>query len=493
MSETNGNRSHASVGVIEDTLEDESSSFPIGGATNQAYLATAEGVYDPANPVFAPPKSAETRRQKTWKRKLISWCLILFLIGGGALALYLLLRVNQVNVKVQADPRREAASTKTDASQSKSENGLSAEAINIARQAIGTDTPTNTTSPSPSVAASPSPSADISRVLSFTETSPAYSRAIDGTLPTITTPSNGSEPQQQAHQTSVPAEQPRANPTQTLFVEDLLTKPLAAPQFGTSRQSSPDKKVISNDHSKSSPLAVTPQFGTMLPVRTQGVIFSLRNNAFARLELTRDCQGEGWSLPKGTLLIGRVSGSDYDRAYISVQGYIDPRTNRFVKMAGEVLGSDGGSGVQGKRTVVDRNRLKQTLGKVASGGLQVAGMMAGALTGRGTVVLNGAGYRVLNPVTDQAGQILNGGDAKRSFVKLEAGQPAYVMVSDLPKEVHPVDAPGEDALSQPATSLTDREVMELILFGTPDEIRTALSLMNEEQKRFVVKSSDPEK
>ena len=86
-------------------------------------------------------------------------------------------------------------------------------------------------------------------------------------------------------------------------------------------------------------------------------------------------------------------------------------------MSGEVVGSDGGSGMQGKRIAVDRNRLKQTLGKVASNGLQVAGMMAGALTGRGTVVVNGAGDRVLNPITDDAGRLVNGDADKRSFVK----------------------------------------------------------------------------
>ena len=229
-----------------------------------------------------------------------------------------------------------------------------------------------------------------------------------------------------------------------------------------------------------------------LPVRTRGVIFTLRNNSYARLELVRDCQGEGWSLAKGTLLVGRVNGSEHDRAFINIFGYIDPGTNRLVKMTGEVVGSDGGSGMQGKRIVVDRNRLKQTLGKVASNGLQVAGMMAGALTGRGTVVVNGAGSRVLNPITDEAGQLVNGDD-KRSFVRIEAGQPAYVMVADLPNEVEGVDAVGQDVLATSSKSLTDREVMELILFGTAEDIRAASPLMNEEQKRMVLKSVVPEK
>jgi hypothetical protein len=229
----------------------------------------------------------------------------------------------------------------------------------------------------------------------------------------------------------------------------------------------------------------------MLPVRTRGVIFSLRNNSYARLELARDYEGEGWSLPKGTLFVGRVSGSEHDRAFINILGYIDPKTNRLVKMTGEVIGSDGGAGMQGKRIVIDRNRLKQTLSKVAASGLEVAGMMAGALTGRGTVVVNGAGYRVLNPITDEAGRIVNSGDAKRAFVRIEAGQTAYVMVSDLPNEIQGVDAPGVE-LPRVANSLTDREVMELIIFGTPEDIRAATPLMSDEQKRMVLKSTGPE-
>src|SRR4029079_3609500 len=129
-----------------------------------------------------------------------------------------------------------------------------------------------------------------------------------------------------------------------------------------------------------------PTFGTMLPVRTQGVILTLRNNSYARFELTRDTAGNGWSLPKGTVLIGRTTGSEHDRAFVNVIGYIDPRENKLVSVTGDVLGSDGANGIPGKRIAVDRSSLKQTLRKVASNGLQVASSMAGALTGRGTVV-----------------------------------------------------------------------------------------------------------
>jgi hypothetical protein len=117
-------------------------------------------------------------------------------------------------------------------------------------------------------------------------------------------------------------------------------------------------------------------------------------------------------------------------------------------------------------------------------------MMAGAL-GRGPIVIDGAGYRLATPLTDEARNAITGNGA-REFVKVQAGQPAYLMVADLPKAIQANDAPGEDDIARAATSLTDREVMELIMFGSPDEIRTAMPLMSDEQKRFVSKNLQPE-
>jgi hypothetical protein len=194
-------------------------------------------------------------------------------------------------------------------------------------------------------------------------------------------------------------------------------------------------------------------------------------------------------LTKGTILVGRTTGSETDRAFVNVVGYIDPRDNRFIKMTGDVLGSDGASGISGKRIAVDSNHLKQTLRKIALSGVQLAGTMAGALTGRGTVMIDSAGYRLMSPITDDARNTL-GGSQKNSFVKVEAGRAAYVMVSDLPKSLSAVDAPGEDDLAQAAHSLNDREIMELILFGTPEEIRAALPLMTDDQKRLAMKAAE---
>jgi len=473
MKEINRNSGPVSIELVDDSPD-----------------RNGNGFFDSNNPEFSPPKDNATQKKKPWKRKLIGWCFILLIIAAGVFVLYLLLRVKRVDVRVQADAQRTSQGAKTQPSPNNSENGLSGEAINIARGALGADpTPTpNTATNNASATASPSPTGT-QRQLSYSDNSPVYSDSGDNNANSNQT--NGSGTQQSIPTSSNHVDQTHANPTQTLFVEDLLLKQSPAMQ---SAKTSPTPAARIPEAIKTStiaPAAVLPVFGTMLPVRTRGVIFSLRNNSYARLELTRDCQGDGWSLSKGTLFVGRVNGSEQDRTFINILGYINPETNRLVKMSGDVIGGDGGAGMQGKRIVVDRHRFKQTLSKVAASGLQVAGMMAGALTGRGTVVVNGAGYRVLNPITDEAGRIVNGGDDKRAFVRIEAGQPAYVMVSDLPNEIQGVDAPGIE-VPNVATSLTDREVMELIMFGTPEDIRDAMPLMNEEQKRLVLKSTGPE-
>jgi hypothetical protein len=479
----NGNQDHVAVADA------------IGEDTQQHEKATT--FHDPSNPVLKPAKQLDAGQKKSWKRKLISWSFVLVLIGGSAVALYLLLRVNRVNVKVEADSHRELqnAKTKTD---SNSESVLTADAINIARAAAGADNARSTNvnpSPSPNASPTPSPSPAASPRTNYSFTgnsSPVFGQINDaGSNGNANQQQNGNGNQQQEKTgESSPAQmQNHANSTTSIFVDEASAKLTSPARTMTATQLRLESKALAS--APKTPPAVLPPFGTMLPVRTLGVIFTLRNNSYARLELTRDLAGTSWSLPKGTILVGRTTGSEYDRAFVNVVGYIDPLDNKLVKMTGDVLGSDGATGIPGKRIGLDRNRLKQTLRKVASSGVQVAGMMAGALTGRGTVVIDGAGYRVLNPISDEARGMI-GGDDKKTFVKVEAGQSAYVMVADLPKAIQAVDAPGDDELARSIVSLSDREVMELILFGSPDEIRAALPLMNDEQKRLAIKTLAPE-
>jgi hypothetical protein len=472
MQEVNGNSDRVSVGMLDETTGREASAF-----------------FNTTAPEFSAPKENPSEQKKPWKRKLIVWSLILLMMAAGVFALYFLVRVKRVEVRVNAESQRSSQTAKTEHDPNNSETGLSAEAINIARHAMGADQVGVNANSATGTSAS---NTEAKPIQSFGDNSPAYAHVTDADRndPTSNEPSSNVN-RQGPEQPSSPT-QSNANPIQTLFVEDSPSKAASIPQVVKTNSSANDKKPESAKLSNSAGPATLPVFGTMLPVRTRGVIFSVRTNSYARLELARDCVGEGWSLSKGTLLVGRVNGSDHDRAFINILGYIDPGTNRLVKMIGEVIGSDGGAGIQGKRIAIDRNRLKETLGKVASGGLEVAGTMAGALIGRGTVVVNGAGYRVLNPIADEAGQLVNTGGKKRHFLRIEAGQPAFVMVADLPPEVRAVAAPGDDDLRRSPDSLTDREVMELIVFGTPEDIRAAEPLMNAEQKRLVLKSIEPE-
>jgi len=485
MNQNNGNHRLAAVDVIDEEVASE---------------RTNGNFYDASNPELRPAKPIGVAKKKGWKRKLVAWCFVLLLIGGGAIVLYQLLRVNRVDVKVQADSRRDLKTPKPSPNGNNPDNTLTAEAINIARSASGADSVNNNAAPSasPSAAALPSPTpvATSRTNYSYTgNTSPVFEPLTEAT-------SNGNSNQQTtagsvktanaADLTASVQVQNHANVTQSIFVGDESAKAssltLQTSAMRTTKSSGENKSPIANS-TKLAP-AVLPPFGTMLPVRTQGVIFTLRNDSYARLELMRDAVGEGWSLPKGTVFIGRTSGNEYDRAYVNVIGYIDPRDNKLVKMTGEVMGTDGAAGLAGKRLGVDRNAFKNALRKVASSGVQVAGMMAGAL-GRGPVIIDGAGYRLATPFENEARNAI-GGNTNRSFVKVQAGQPGYVMVSDLPRVIQSVDAPGDQELNRAATSLTGREVLELILFGSPEEIRAALPLMNDEQKRLAAKALGPE-
>jgi hypothetical protein len=471
-SSENGNSRRSAVDVLNENPQ-SSSTF-----------------YDPSNPLLAPPKQLDKTKQKSRKRKLIILCFVFVLLAGSGFALHRLLKVNRVNVSVQADTRHDAQSAKTKDDSKGSDNSSSVEAIRLARQALGSDSPTNNGSASPTPTPSPQENSPESTTVGL--------RSLSGTIFQPKANDNGSTnartgststttPDQPNSGTNTAAQelaQSRANSTQTIYVGDSpakapATTAITQPPLRADAKPGPKPVVIP---------AVLPPFGTMLPVRTQGVIFTVRNNSYARLELVRDMKGSGWSLPKGTVLIGRASGSEYDRAFITVIGYLDSRDNRLVKMSGEVLGSDGGSGIQGKRVVVDSGGLKRALSKIASSGMQAAGLLASGFGGQRTVILDGAGNRIISPITDEASRMFGGASGdKRAFVKVEAGRPAYVMVADLPKDRPAIDAPGEDEL-QHGASLTDRELMELLLLGTREEITAAIPLMTDEQKILALKT-----
>jgi hypothetical protein len=217
------------------------------------------------------------------------------------------------------------------------------------------------------------------------------------------------------------------------------------------------------------PRVVLPPFGAMLPIRTMGALYTLRLG-LARFELMRDVRGQGWQMRKGATLIGQQQGGEYDRAYVSLMGFIDPESKRFVKAPGEVLGADGAPGLQGKRRQVG-SRWARVLGRAETSAVSL-GQAALSRGNSTTVVLPGAVVPELTPSV--AG--------RREFVEVPAGTPAFVMITDLPKEAQAVDA---DPIAEGSReTLTDEELAELLSSDSPEKIRAAMPRMTPELRRI---------
>jgi hypothetical protein len=256
--------------------------------------------------------------------------------------------------------------------------------------------------------------------------------------------------------------------------------------------------------SNTEPRVALPPFGSMLPIRTIGGLYTLRSGALARLELTRDIIGNGWSMKRGTILVGSTKGGEYDRAYVAIIGFIDPDSGKFVKFGGDVLGGDGAAGLKGKSRQLDSRwtRIFSQLGNAA------VSVTTAALGGRsnGTVIISdGARSSLINPVSEEVNGVLGGpSDRNRrtGFVKIVAGTPGYVMVTDLPTAIKGTEAGAEldvkslvalsdvDAV-RPATGISEREFAELIANGSPDEIRAKLHRMSPEMRKIALAVLEP--
>ncbi|MGH9851700.1 MAG: hypothetical protein ACREBD_17835 [Blastocatellia bacterium] len=193
----------------------------------------------------------------------------------------------------------------------------------------------------------------------------------------------------------------------------------------------------------------------------------MRSGSLARFELTRDVRGQGWEMKKGVTIIGRQQGGEYDRAYIALVGFIDPASGKFVKIGGDVLGSDGAPGLRGKRRQVN-SRWTRVLGRAAQSAVSLG--QAALSRGGTTVILPGAVAPELSPGFNTIN--------RREFVAIPAGAFGYVMITDLPQETRGVDA---DPLAETnRETLADEELAELLSSGSPEKIRAAMSRMTPE-------------
>src|SRR5262245_13995002 len=241
------------------------------------------------------------------------------------------------------------------------------------------------------------------------------------------------------------------------------------PVTGASTDTRLPEHTASGVLKRAEPRVVLPPFGAMLPIRTMGALNTLRPG-LARFELMRDVRGQGWQMRKGTTLIGQQQGGEYDRAYISLLGFIDPDSKRFVKAPGEMLGADGAPGLQGKRRQVS-SRWARVLGRVATSAVSL-GQAALSRGNSTTVVLPGAVAPELTPSVA----------SRREFVEAPAGTPGFVMITDLPKEAQGIDA---DPLAEgTGETLTDEELAELLSSDSPEKIRAAMPRMTPELRRI---------
>ena len=227
---------------------------------------------------------------------------------------------------------------------------------------------------------------------------------------------------------------------------------------------------------------VLPPFGSYLPVRTLGAIFTLRQS-LARFELTRDVRGDGWELKKGTILVGQLQGSEQDRAYINMTGFIDPASGKFVKLNGDLLGADGAPGIKGKLHKVS-STWKRVLDRAVTSGVAL-GQAALSRGNSTTVVLPGAVVPELTSLTSTS---------RREFVEVSAASPAYVLITRLPEQASDADLPQVvgSAKANPSSppnnntgaALSDEEVASLLESGSPEAIRQAIPRMSPELRKI---------
>ena len=185
------------------------------------------------------------------------------------------------------------------------------------------------------------------------------------------------------------------------------------------------------DPRKQEPMRRLP-FGTLLPVRLLGAIYTLRNSGgVVRMELTQPFEGKGYSYPAGTTLVGNVRGGESTRAFVTVVGLIDPVSGELVRFTGELMGVDGASGING-----ERKRLTGKWARFFRGLKDTAGAIlgsVGSLRSGGTVILSEPLRRSSEKLSEDTSQSIFGIEREDTFLEVIAGTSGYVLVTQLPE------------------------------------------------------------
>lgn len=237
--------------------------------------------------------------------------------------------------------------------------------------------------------------------------------------------------------------------------------------------------------------ANVPPFGTLLPVRLLGAVYTLRGaGGLVRMELVRSIKKGEFSFPAGMVIVGRLRGSEYNRAFISAFGAIDPKSGKLVKFEGEVLGIDGASGVGGARKSVKSWGARFLSGLREAGG-QAVNVLAARNGGRGgTIVLSGT-----TGLGGEVSSIVRGDSQENSFVVVRAGTEAYVLITDLPDEQRSDDADDGDRLANanpqlPGINLSESEMAEILVSDDANKIRAKLLKMSPQFRALAIKAME---
>ena len=406
------------------------------------------------------------------RNRLVGGVFFLLVLAVGGTGLWMMSGSNKTRVNV---PVRDTARG-IDSSAARNNDDVTAQAIAEVRGAIAAPAPAASTSPPPATSTTGATEATRTIVMPTTPVTVPLEGVGGTSSPAATEATTG----QRMGASSTLAE--RATKPGGIISErnperSIRCAPIPAPVtvqksiLDTPANTKLPERAVPVLLRRSEPRVVLPSFGAMLPVRTLGALYTLRQS-LVRFELLRDVRGDGWQMKKGLVLVGQQQGSDYDRAYVSLVGLIDPESKRFVKVTGEVLGADGAPGLQGKRRQIS-NRWARVLGRAATSAVSL-GQAALSRGNSTTVILPGTVAPELAPSLNVV--------SRREFVEVGAGTPAFVMITDLPQEAKGVDAePGTDSKGN---GLSDEELARLLESGSPEKIRAAIPRMSPELRQI---------
>jgi hypothetical protein len=413
-------------------------------------------------------KEPEPARKRKSKRLMGVILVILVLAAAGA-AVWLF---SNDRMKIGIPVRESARKSEPTNAQSNNDGSMTAEAIKDIRNAIATPTPVLSGSPVPPTGvkgATVTPTTPVTIAMdgvvdarpSTTETATEHSGASSGT--TAAARREARNPERSIRCAPTPTPVPARQPNTSAAADQPLLEPVTL------------NRILESS-------VVLPSFGAFLPVRTLGAIYTLRQSP-ARFELTRDVRGDGWEMKKGTILVGQLQGSERDRAYVNMTGFIDPASGKLVKLDGDLLGADGAPGLKGKLHKVS-GTWKRILDRAVTSGVAL-GQAALSRGNSTTVVLPGAVAPELTSLTSTS---------RREFVEVPAASPAYILITRLPEQAQGVDSlqiaadAGEKSTFSfnynADSALSDEEVAGLLESGSPEAIRKAIPRMSPELRRI---------